>query len=306
MKKGELVCELDSASLSDQLTNQKIATQGAEAAYQNAKLTREVAEIAVKEYVEGIFKQDKADHPGRDQAGRVRPEPGRGPPRLGQRGCSRRATSRRPRRSPTSSASQKAKFALEQAQTKLNVLEKYTKDKTIKELESEVEKAHSDELAKKQTYELEKDKEAKLEKQIVNCKLFAPGDGLVVYANDPSRFVRQQRSRRSRKGRRSASGRRSSACPTSPRCRSTPRSTSRDRPDHARLKARIRVDAFADQELDRHGRRTSPPCPTRPASSARTSRSTRPTSGSTTPLPGLRPGMTAAGRDPGRPSWTTS
>ena len=129
---------------------------------------------------------------------------------------------------------QKAKFALEQAQSKLNVLEKYTKDKTIKELKSEVEKARSDELAKKQTCELEKDKEAKLEKQIVNCKLFAPGDGLVVYANDPIAFVRQQRSRRSRKGRRSASGRRSSACPTSPRCRSTPRSTSRDRQDHAR------------------------------------------------------------------------
>src|SRR3954447_13910671 len=60
VKKGDLVCELDSASLKDQFTNQKIATQGAEASYQNAKLTREVAEIAVTEYVEGIYKQDKA------------------------------------------------------------------------------------------------------------------------------------------------------------------------------------------------------------------------------------------------------
>ena len=69
----------------------------------------------------------------------------------------------------------------------------YTKGKTIKELRSEVEKAHSDELAKKQTYQLEKTKEAKLEKQIVNCKLFAPGDGIVVYANDPIALLRQQR-----------------------------------------------------------------------------------------------------------------
>ena len=60
VKKGDLVCELDSASFRDQLANQKIATQGAEASYQNAKLTREVAEIAVKEYVEGIYIQDKA------------------------------------------------------------------------------------------------------------------------------------------------------------------------------------------------------------------------------------------------------
>src|SRR5208337_1750017 len=63
----------------------------------------------------------------------------------------------------------------------------YTKDKTIKELKSEVEKAHSDELAKEQTFQLEKTKEAKLEKQIINCKLVAPGEGIVVYANDPMR-----------------------------------------------------------------------------------------------------------------------
>src|SRR5262245_59853344 len=43
VKKGDLVCELDSASLRDQLTNQRIATQGARASYQNAKLTHEVA-----------------------------------------------------------------------------------------------------------------------------------------------------------------------------------------------------------------------------------------------------------------------
>ena len=60
VKKGEVVCELDSAALSDQLINQKITTKSAEANYENAKLTREVAEIAVIEYVEGIFIQDQA------------------------------------------------------------------------------------------------------------------------------------------------------------------------------------------------------------------------------------------------------
>ena len=60
VKKGEIVCELDSASLKDQLINQKITTKSAEANYENAKLTREVAEIAVVEYEEGIFKQDLA------------------------------------------------------------------------------------------------------------------------------------------------------------------------------------------------------------------------------------------------------
>ena len=49
---------------------------------------------------------------------------------------------------------------------KKSVLVKYTKDKTIKELESEVEKARSDELAKQATWELEKGKEMQLEREL--------------------------------------------------------------------------------------------------------------------------------------------
>ena len=64
VKKGDVVCELDSAALQDQLINQKITIESAKAIYQNARLTREVAEIAVVEYEEGIYKQDLADLDG--------------------------------------------------------------------------------------------------------------------------------------------------------------------------------------------------------------------------------------------------
>ena len=47
VKKGQIVCRLDSAGLQDQLVNQKITVKAAEASYENAKLAREVAEIAV-------------------------------------------------------------------------------------------------------------------------------------------------------------------------------------------------------------------------------------------------------------------
>ena len=56
--RGELVCQLDGASLRDLLVNQTIATRRAEAAYHNAKLAREAAEIAVAEYANGIFQQE--------------------------------------------------------------------------------------------------------------------------------------------------------------------------------------------------------------------------------------------------------
>ena len=46
-----------------------------------------------------------------------------------------------------------ARFKFEQEQTRKQVLEQYTKEKTLKGLQSEVEKAKSDELAKKAAYE---------------------------------------------------------------------------------------------------------------------------------------------------------
>jgi HlyD family secretion protein len=184
--KGELVCELDSAALRDQLTNQQITTKSAAANYENAKLTREVAQIAVTEYVEGIYVQDFQTVEGEiklaesdlsrqeDRVDWAR--------RMFDKGYVSLAT-----KNAEELALKKARFTLEQGQSKRKVLVEYTRNKTIKELQSEVEKARSDELAKKATMELEISKEKKLEKQIAACKLVAPNDGLVVYANDPNR-----------------------------------------------------------------------------------------------------------------------
>jgi HlyD family secretion protein len=187
VKKGQLVCELDSAALKDTLTNQVISTEGAKAAYQNAKLTRQVAEIAVTEYVEGVFKQELETVKG--EIALAESERKRAEDRLewSNRMYGKGYVSLAQNIADKVGLQQKI-FVFEQAQTKLNVLLKYTKEKTIKELESDVEKARSDELAKEQTWDLEKKKQAKLERQIKNCQLFAPNDGLVVYANDPNRF----------------------------------------------------------------------------------------------------------------------
>ena len=74
-----------------------------------------------------------------------------------------------------------------QAEGKVEVLAKYTRVKMIKQLESEVKKAHSDELAKQAIWELETGKERKLEKQIAHCTLRAPIDGCVQYASVDNR-----------------------------------------------------------------------------------------------------------------------
>jgi HlyD family secretion protein len=200
VRKGDLVAELDSASLRDQLTNQRITTRSTEAAFQNARLTREVAEIAVREYEEGIFLQDKATCEGEIKLAES----------ANQKAKARLERTRRARTKLTGTLNRKEAtttsgdilaeldiedriesaeqallretFSLEKAQYKLHVLLDYTKGKTIKELRTEVEKARSDELAKQATWELEKNNVAKLERQIASCKIYAPADGIVYSA----------------------------------------------------------------------------------------------------------------------------
>jgi len=186
VKQGELVCELDSAALADSLVNQRITTSSAKANYGNATLTREVAEIAVVEYEEGIFKQDLATVLGEIKLAESDLSRSEDRVEWSQRMYGKGYVSQATVKSEEL-ALQKAQFAREQAQSKKKVLEDYTKAKTIKELKSEVEKARSDELAKEATFQLETGKEKKLEKQIAACRILAPSDGLVVYANDPTR-----------------------------------------------------------------------------------------------------------------------
>ncbi len=203
VKKGELVCELDSSRLRDQLRNQEIAEQRAGAAYLNAKLSREVADIAVAEYVEGIFKQElytlKSEIAGSEAAIQ------RAEDRLERTQRASQRMSEVAKNAPKTPADiaaelaivdrledaeltlQKERKALEIARAKLNVLEKYTREKTTKTLKLEAERKRTEELGKKEAWLLEKSKAEKLGEQIAACRILAPRDGSVVHANDPVR-----------------------------------------------------------------------------------------------------------------------
>lgn len=187
VRKGELVCELDSASLKDQLTNQRITVQQAEAAYQNSKLTREVAEIALNEYLEGTYMQDIRQAEGEKALAETEMLRAKDRLKWANQMFDKGYLSNTAKVAEEANL-QRATFNKEQAETKITVLKEYTKKKMTTDLNSNIEKARSDELAKEATLNLEKEKESKLTAQIEKCKLLAPNDGLVVYANDPGRF----------------------------------------------------------------------------------------------------------------------
>jgi HlyD family secretion protein len=178
VKKGQVVCELDSSMLKDELVKQQITTKTAAANYENVKLARENNELAVVEYVEGISNIELMEAQGNikiaeaelalaeDALETVRPND------VGPKLETKRAAL----------ALLRARYALEIAQARKKVLLDYTKRKKTKELESAVEKARSEEQAKKAVWALEDSKEKTLERQIAYCTIVAPMDGTLVYA----------------------------------------------------------------------------------------------------------------------------
>jgi HlyD family secretion protein len=64
----------------------------------------------------------------------------------------------------------KARFALEQGESKRKILIAYTMPKRINELKRAVEIARSDELAKKATWERERSKESALEREVIRSR----------------------------------------------------------------------------------------------------------------------------------------
>ena len=204
VKKGEIVCQLDSAGLKDRLVNQIIAERTTEATYQNAVLAREVAELAIREYDEGILKRERTASDGAMTVARSAVQKAQA--RLDRTRSARKRlndvlAAKGGSTSPTDimagldiddrlEAAEhtllKEKVALEIAKSTQELLEEHTSAKTAKELRVDVERKRLEELARKYGWELDQSKRKKLEKQITYCDIIAPADGMVVYANEPS------------------------------------------------------------------------------------------------------------------------
>ncbi len=144
------------------LRAQQLATRKAKASYEIAKLTREIAEIALEEYEVVIYPGDLATVEGEIKLAEA--DLARSKDRV--EWAKRKFEKGYVTKASEKLTFRKSQFALEQAQSKKKVLTQYTKGKTIKELRSAVEKARLDELDKETTWDLEKAKEAELERQL--------------------------------------------------------------------------------------------------------------------------------------------
>ena len=166
-------------ALEDQLVSDKITVKSLEASYENAKLTREIDEIALLEYEQGIYLQDEATLSG--ELALANTDLSRTQDRV-QFGKDQLARSRQASKNlgPDSTRESKladivageeiqlrrAELALAQAESKLKILREFTKPKRARELRSLAEKARAAELRLRADVELGQSKLKRLKAAI--------------------------------------------------------------------------------------------------------------------------------------------
>jgi multidrug resistance efflux pump len=141
-------------------------------------LAREVAEIAVKEYLEGDFVAQLQDAEGAIKLAEAELSLAEVELNVTKDLVAKTSGSQLPIKRAEVTVL-RARLALEKAQSRKDVLARYTRPKRQRELESAVKKANTDELARQATWEPMKAKEAKLEQQIAACRVVAPIDGMI-------------------------------------------------------------------------------------------------------------------------------
>jgi len=185
VKTGDLLCELDASELRDRLTDREIAVKQSESESKVGKLAHQAALMALKEYQEGMYVQEKAAIMCEvkraesnlamvsDRVDEVT--------KLFQKGNASKA-----QRVSAELNFQETKFALEMAQSKLNLLQNLTRPNTVKRLISEVERSRSRELAANEILELRRAQAERTRQQVKHCRITAPCDGQVVYVAPPA------------------------------------------------------------------------------------------------------------------------
>lgn len=193
VKQGDLLVRLDSSALEEELTLQQMDVTQSIASLSKAENELAAAEIAMNEYVLGTFVEEMNEIESEitlaEENVRRAEEYLLYSGRLAAKGY---VTSLQLQGDQF--ALKKAKIELEKAQTKLKVLQEYTKEKTIKELDSDIKVAEADLEAAKEKLGLENKMLRFFEEQIAACEVRAPQNGQVVYANvssgrDSSDFV---------------------------------------------------------------------------------------------------------------------
>ncbi len=180
---GQLVCELDSSAFEDELQLQKIRTAQAKSWLIQAQTILDVANIEYREYKDGIYPQDIENLKQSIELQRLQE----------RQAGETLAWSQEMKQKGLRSAAQVLGDELFHEQQEIllnNVIEmekrlrKYTGPRILTSLEAKIASVRSDVLTQEEAYKIEEQRQQRLERAIANCKLYAPDDGIAVYAQE--------------------------------------------------------------------------------------------------------------------------
>jgi HlyD family secretion protein len=217
VKKGDLLVELDSSALLDARVDQQIRVQNTEAAFvgarenlavvenqaksdvDKAELSLDFAKQDLKKYVEGEYLNQRKEMESQITLAKEELQTAEEKLNWSQKLFEKVYISQTELQVDELSAHRK-KLDVELAENNLRLLEDFTHPRNMAKLESDVNqaemalertsrKAKADVVqaeaelkAKESEFERQKDKLKKNEEQIVKTKIYAPADGLVIYA----------------------------------------------------------------------------------------------------------------------------
>jgi len=182
VKEGDFLVKLDDSGIQADVVQQQIACNSSRALEVEARTDFEAAKLALEEYQSGTFLQDlgalEGDRFVAQENMRRAEEYLRYSIKLAERGYVTDVQLEADR-----FAVEKARKELDNASTKLSVLNRYTKTKTINRLKANVETAEARLRARENSHNLDEERLKSLEDQLSKCVINAPTSGQVVYAN---------------------------------------------------------------------------------------------------------------------------
>jgi HlyD family secretion protein len=188
VRKDDVLCRLDASEYVELLRQQRMTVERARADNRQAELDLEVAKMSVVEFREGTLDEALKDLSGQIALAETT---------LQRAGDRLKWTRRMLERGyvPFSQVAnddinlRRAEFQLRQTRGTLEVFQKYSAPRTIRELEGGVQTAQM--LLDYQNRRLQRhlERETMLEKQVENCTIRAPHDGFVIYAINDDRPI---------------------------------------------------------------------------------------------------------------------
>lgn len=182
VKEGEFLVKLDDSSLQGDVVQQQIVCNTSRALAVEARADSDAAALALQEYESGTFRQEEGAMLGDEFVAkenlRRAEEYLRYSEKLAARGYVTEVQLVADR-----FAVEKARNELASASTKLEVLHRYTKLKSLNKLKADVETAEARLKSRENSHKLDLDRLKNLEDQLAKCIINAPTSGQVVYAN---------------------------------------------------------------------------------------------------------------------------